>query len=386
MIEHYIDISYKSVNKVNEILCGDTVEVVRENEKTIIVLADGLGSGVKANILSTMTCKIASTMLKEGESILETIDTIMNTLPVCKVRNLAYSTFAIIEIDSLGYCSVIEYDNPPVFLLRKNNIVPLEKSILMYEDKKVLSSAFQLELGDQLVVVSDGVIHAGVGGILNLGWQWEHVADFLKKESKLYKSAERMSTALLDACNILYDYKPGDDTTVATIVMRAPETVELFSGPPENPENDALFMKEFMKNKHRKVVCGGTASNIVARILSTEVETTLDYSDPNIPPVGKIKGIDLVTEGVLTLSRTVEIIKNYRSQESTNLNKLDGATQLSKLLIEDCTHITFWIGSAINPAHQNPDFPSQFGIKRTVLNDLIDQLKQLGKVINIHYI
>lgn len=386
MIEHYIDISYKSVNKVNEILCGDTVEVVRENEKTIIVLADGLGSGVKANILSTMTCKIASTMLKEGESILETIDTIMNTLPVCKVRNLAYSTFAIIEIDSLGYCSVIEYDNPPVFLLRKNNIVPLEKSILMYEDKKVLSSAFQLELGDQLVVVSDGVIHAGVGGILNLGWQWEHVADFLKKESKLYKSAERMSTALLDACNILYDYKPGDDTTVATIVMRAPETVELFSGPPENPENDALFMKEFMKNKHRKVVCGGTASNIVARILSTEVETTLDYSDPKIPPVGKIKGIDLVTEGVLTLSRTVEIIKNYRSQESTNLNKLDGATQLSKLLIEDCTHITFWIGSAINPAHQNPDFPSQFGIKRSVLNDLIDQLKQLGKVINIHYI
>ncbi len=386
MIEHYIDISYKSVNKVNEILCGDTVEVVRDNEKTILVLADGLGSGVKANILSTMTCKIASTMLKEGESILETIDTIMNTLPVCKVRNLAYSTFAIIEIDASGYCSVIEYDNPPVFLLRKNVVIPLEKSILTYEDKKVLSSSFQLELGDQLVVVSDGVIHAGVGGILNLGWQWEHVADFLKKESKLYKSAERMSTALLDACNTLYDYKPGDDTTVATIVMRAPETVELFSGPPEKPEDDAKFMKQFMQNKHRKVVCGGTASNIVARNLSTEVETTLDYADPNIPPIGKIKGIDLVTEGVLTLTRAVEIIKKYRSQEATNLSKSDGATQLAKLLIEDCTHISFWIGSAINPAHQNPDFPSQFGIKRTVLNDLIDQLKQLGKVINIHYI
>lgn len=386
MIKHYIDIAHKSVNKVNEILCGDTVEVVRENDKTILVLADGLGSGVKANILSTMTCKIATTMLKEGESILETIDTIMNTLPVCKVRNLAYSTFAIVEIDAAGYCSIIEYDNPPVFLLRKNEIIPLKKDILTYEDKTVLLSAFQFELGDQLIVVSDGVIHAGVGGILNLGWQWEHVADFLKKESKLYKSAERISTALLDACNILYDHKPGDDTTVASIVMRAPEAVDLFSGPPKDPENDANFIKSFMKEKHRKVVCGGTASNIVAHNLSTVIETSLDYSDPNIPPIGKIKGIDLVTEGVLTLSRTVEIIKNYRSQESTNLTKTDGATQLAKLLLEDCTHITFWIGGAINPAHQNPDFPSEFGIKRTVLNQLIDQLKLLGKIIKIHYI
>lgn len=386
MMENYIDIAYKSVNKVNEILCGDTVEVVRENDKTILVLADGLGSGVKANILSTMTCKIASTMMKEGESIFETIDTIMKTLPVCKVRNLAYSTFAIIEIDESGYCSVIEYDNPPLFFLRNHEIVPLEKSTLTYEDKKVFSSSFQLELGDQLIVVSDGVIHAGVGGIMNLGWQWEHVADFLKKESKLYKSAERIATALLDACNTLYDYKPGDDTTVASIVLRRPESVDLFSGPPEDPEQDAQFVSRFMDNNHKKVVCGGTASNIIASNLNREVETSLDYIDPLVPPIGKIKGIDLVTEGVLTLSRTVEIIKQYRAQESTNLSKLDGATKLAKLLIEDCTHITFWIGSAINPAHQNPDFPSELSIKRSVLTELMDQLKSLGKVITIHYI
>lgn len=386
MMEHYIDIAYKSVNKVNEILCGDTVEVVRENKKTILVLADGLGSGVKANILSTMTCKIASTMLKEGESILETIDTIMQTLPVCKVRKLAYSTFAIIEVSESGYCSIIEYDNPPVFLLRNNEIMPLDKSVLTYEDKKVLSSEFQLELGDQLVVVSDGVIHAGVGGIMNLGWQWEHVADFLKKESKLYKSAEGIATALLDACNTLYDYKPGDDTTVASIVLRPPETVDLFSGPPENPDADKDFVKAFMAGRNKKVVCGGTASNIVAENLNTEVETSLDYIDPQVPPIGKIKGIDLVTEGVLTLNRTIDIIKKYRSQEATNLRKQDGATRLAKLLLEDCTHINFWIGSAINPAHQNPDFPTQLGIKRSVLNELIDQLGQLGKVIDIHYI
>jgi hypothetical protein len=386
MTDHYIDVAYKSVNKVNEILCGDTVEVVREKDKTILVLADGLGSGVKANILSTMTCKIASTMLKAGESVIETIDTIMNTLPVCKVRQLAYSTFAMIEIDPSGLCTIIEYDNPPVFFLRDNILVPLEKETLVYEDKKVLRTSFQMEIGDQLIVVSDGVIHAGVGGILNLGWQWEHVADFLIKESKLYKSAERISTALLEACNVLYDYQPGDDTTVASIVIRSPEVVDLFSGPPENPSDDAEFVSRFMKNKNKKIVCGGTASNIIAKNLSTEVETSLDYLTPDIPPIGHIKGIDLVTEGVLTLSRTVEIIKSYRNQGNINLNKQDGATKLSKLLIEDCTHITFWIGGAINPAHQNPDFPSELSIKRSILNELIKQLEQLGKIITINYL
>ncbi|MBN2897656.1 MAG: SpoIIE family protein phosphatase [Clostridia bacterium] len=386
MTEHFIDIAYKSVNKVNEVLCGDTVEVVRENDKTILVLADGLGSGVKANILSTMTCKIASTMLKEGESVLETIDTIMHTLPVCKVRNLAYSTFAIIDISNDGLCNIIEYDNPPVFILRNNHLLELKKETMIYEDKKVFLTSFQMELGDQLVVVSDGVIHAGVGGIMNLGWQWEHVADFLKKESRLYKSAERIATALLDACNILYDFKPGDDTTVASIILRAPETVDLFSGPPENSAGDADFVRQFVQSPGKKVVCGGTASNIVAKNLNTEVETSLDYLTPDIPPIGHIKGIDLVTEGVLTLSKSVELIRRYRHQEHINLNAQDGATRLSKLLIEDCTHINFWIGSAINPAHQNPDFPSTLSIKRSILNELIQLLQQLGKVIHIHYI
>lgn len=386
MMAHYIDIAQKSVNKVNEILCGDTVEIVRDKDKTILVLADGLGSGVKANILSTMTCKIASTMLKAGESVIETIDTIMNTLPVCKVRNLAYSTFAIIEIDTAGLCTIIEYDNPPVFFLRNHTIIPLERKSMVYEDKKVFRSSIQMEIGDQLIVVSDGVIHAGVGGIMNLGWQWEHVADFLTKESKLYKSAERMSTALLDACNVLYDYKPGDDTTVASVVIRAPEVVDLFSGPPENPENDLNFVTQFMKTKNKKVVCGGTASNIIAKNLNTEVETTLEYFTPDIPPIGHIKGIDLVTEGVLTLSKTVDIIKRYRNQENISLNKEDGATKLSKLLIEDCTHINFWIGSAINPAHQNPDFPNELSIKRSILNKLIKQLEHLGKIVTINYL
>ena len=276
----YVDVAQKSMNKHGEILCGDNVEIFKDKDKTILVLADGLGSGVKANILATMTCKIAVTMLKEGESILETIDTIMNTLPVCKVRNLAYSTFAIIEISKDGNCSIIEYDNPPVFIVRENKFLDLEKELLMYQDKKVYSSSFKLELGDQLTVVSDGVIHAGVGGILNLGWQWNHVRDFLIKESRYLKSADRISSSLLETCRTLYENHPGDDTTVATIVARREEIVNLFSGPPEDPKKDEAFVKEYMNQEGKKIVCGGTASKIISRILDQPIETDLEYFDP----------------------------------------------------------------------------------------------------------
>ena len=385
----FIDIAHKSMNKHGEILCGDNVEIYKDDEKTILVLADGLGSGVKANILATMTCKIAVTMLKEGESILETIDTIMNTLPVCKVRNLAYSTFAIIEISKDGNCSIIEYDNPPVFVVRDNQFLNLDKELLMYQDKKVYSSSFELQLGDQLTVVSDGVIHAGVGGILNLGWQWEHVRDFLIKESTYLKSPDRVSSSLLETCRTLYENNPGDDTTVASIVARKKELINLFSGPPENPEVDEDFVKEYMNQKGKKIVCGGTASKIVSRILDEPIETDLEYFDPKIPPIGHIKGIDLVTEGVLTLSRTIEILRGYAKNNEVNnfnLNKKDGASLLAKFLIEDCTHINIWVGNAINPAHQNPDFPIELSIKLKIVNDLNSILKELGKVTNLKYI
>ena len=382
-MSYYIDIATQSLNKVGEELCGDKVEVFRDTNRTVIVLADGLGSGVKANILATMTTKIAGTMLIKGESIEETVDTLMKTLPVCQVRKIAYSTFGVISIGPEGNCVMLEYDNPPIFILRDGKNISIQKRKISFDGKIVLRSSFRLQEGDSLTLCSDGVIHAGVGETLNHGWEWEHVASFLSRQT--VKTADQLNQRLIDACAKLYNHHPGDDTTAVTVKLRAPENLCLFTGPPIDPDDDSYLVKKFVKQSGKKIVCGGTAANIISRELHREIETCLDYLDPEIPPVAKIKGIDLVTEGVLTLQKTIDRLEAFRlKQPGYDPARQDGATLLAKLLINDSTHIQFFIGRAINPAHQNPNFPAALSIKMHVVESLMEELKKIGKEVEVH--
>ncbi|SKC55376.1 SpoIIE family protein phosphatase [Maledivibacter halophilus] len=387
----FIDISYDSLNKYGEELCGDKVEVVYTDDSVIIVLADGLGSGVKANILATLTSKIAATMLKEGSTLDETVDTIIQTLPVCKVRKLAYSTFTIIKVYNDGKVYIVECDNPPVFFIRDNKILDIKKIDKVINGKLIKESEFMLKKGDVLASVSDGVIHAGVGGVLNLGWQWENVAEYLERLSKDMKSAKNISKGLVNACKNLYVNKPGDDTTVAAIKIRKPEIINIFTGPPKDPNKDKYVIEELMRSEGKKIVCGGTAAKIASRELNEELITNLEYIDKDVPPTASIKGIDLVTEGVLTLSKTVEKIKSFSDSTSDgytvyNPTKRDAASLLAKMLVEECTHINFWVGKAVNPAHQNPDLPIDLSIKLKVVEQLIKIMKKLGKTVNLTYV
>lgn len=390
-MSYFIDVAFDSLNKFGEELCGDKVEIVRTEDSVIVVMSDGLGSGVKANILATLTCKIAATMLKEGASFNETLDTIINTLPVCRVRKLAYSTFTIIKIYNDGRVYVAEYDNPPIFLMSREKKDPEKQdNAILLNNRVVKESFFELQEGDSLTVVSDGVIHAGVGGILNLGWQWNNVEDFLARQVRVEKCAAGISKSLIEVCMNLYADKPGDDTTVVSVKLRTEEKVDLFTGPPQNPEDDQWVINKLLNGNGKKVICGGTAAKIAARELKEEIVTTMEFIDPEVPPTACIKGLDLVTEGVLTLCKTVDKIKTYIShgtkQNACCYKGDDGASKLAKLLIEDCTHLNLWVGKAVNPAHQNPDLPIDLSIKLKVVNELAALMEKLGKKVQLTYI
>jgi Serine phosphatase RsbU, regulator of sigma subunit len=387
----FIDVAYNTLIKHGEELPGDMVNIIRLEDCTIIVMADGLGSGVKANILATLTSKIAGTMLKEGADIYETVDTIVNTLPVCKVRNIAYSTFTLIKIYENGDMYIAEYDNPQTFMVRNGQSINIPMKELIINGRKVKESNLTLQDGDVLTVVSDGVIHAGLGDVLNLGWQWKDVENYLRKRASEAYSAQSLENDLLEACSDLYFGKPGDDTTVVSIKIRTPSYVNLFTGPPREKENDKMVIKEFMGSKGKKVICGGTAANIAERELNRKLKVNLDFLSKDVPPMATMEGIDLITEGVLTLSKALEKIKKLQEPFSHNCNNVDfsgkdGVSKLVKILIEDCTHLNIWVGKAVNAAHQNPDFPVDLSIKFKIVEELGGVMTRLGKKVKIKYI
>lgn len=386
----WTDTGFVSINHVNETLCGDRVEIIGDSENCMtLVLADGLGSGVKANILSTLTSKIICTMMAAGLPIEECVDTIIKTLPVCSVRKVAYSTFTIIRVTNNTTAEVIQFDNPNMILLRNGKSVDYPVVSRVIEGKTILESKIPLQLNDVFITMSDGAIYAGVGKTLNFGWQRDNIVEYIERLYDDTLSAKLIASMIVDECNRLYEGEPGDDTTVAAVRIRQRKPVNLLIGPPADPADCNKMMTLFFSKEGKKIVCGGTTSNIAAEYLHESIRTTLDYaSDPDIPPIAYIKGIDLVTEGVITLSRVVDYAKSYvEGSDLTNLWSLqtDGASQIAQMLFEYATDINFFVGKAINPAHQNPNLPITFGIKIRLVEELSECLKKMGKQIKVSY-
>jgi len=388
-MKYFFDINYKSINKHTEELCGDKVDYVCTDDGIIIVMSDGLGSGVKANILATMTVKIAVTMLREGASIDDTIETIINTLPECKVRKLAYSTFTIIVIDKDNNAYIAEYDNPPYFFYSHKRMIPVEKKERVIGNKRIYESNIRLEMGDALCVVSDGAIHAGIGQMLNLGWSWEEINEYLRELINVNRSSQLINGNFIGVCNNLYNNKPGDDTTILTVKVRKPEVIDVFIGPPADKSNDAYLCEIMKSSPNIKIICGGTTALIAERELGLKLEVDMESMKEDVPPIAHMEGFDLVTEGVLTLGKTLENIRKLNNSSFENAivqSNYDGCYLLSKYLTDFATHINFYLGNAVNPAHQNPNFPADFNIKKTIINNLIGELKKAGKKIKVTYI
>ena len=384
------DIGYYSLNKRGEQLCGDHVDIVEQNENSpVIVLADGLGSGVKACILSTLTSKIISTMMAQSMPIEECVATIASTLPVCEVRGIAYSTFTIILIQNNQEADIIQYDNPSVILLRdgKNFIYPETTSEI--GGKTIHRSHIKLQKNDTFIAMSDGAIYAGVEKSLNYGWQRDNIIDFMETMYDSGFTAKTLSTILLDECNRLYEGEPGDDTTVCTVKLRERQAMNLMIGPPANPDDVPEIMSLFFSKEGKHIVCGGTTSSLAAQFLNKPLDTGLPvYIDPEIPPTSKLEGVDLVTEGVITINKVLSYAQNYLEDNEHYKQwsyKKDGASLIARMLFEDATDIQFFVGRAVNPAHQNPNLPINFNIKMRLVDELSECLKKMGKRIKVRY-
>ena len=382
------DIGYKSINHVGEQLCGDHVDIIEPDENsTVIVLSDGLGSGVKASILSTLTSKIISTMLAEGLALEECVSTIAATLPVCSVRGVAYSTFTIIHIKNNETAEIIQYDNPQVVVIRDDVNYDYPKTEMNIGGKKIFKTVLNLQENDVFVAMSDGCPHAGIGTAYNFGWKREDIIGFIETLVPAGYTAKTLSTMLVDECNRLYDNKPGDDATACIVKIRKRVPMNMLFGPPSNRDDVERMMSLFFSKEGKHIVCGGTTSSIAAKYLNKPLKAKLDFTS-DMPPIAEIEGVDLVTEGVITVNRVLEYANDYLGENKFYEHwsfKKDGASLISRLLFEEATDINFYVGRAINPAHQNPDLPINFNIKMNLVSELTKCLKKMGKRIKVSY-
>ncbi len=386
-MDFYINVASKSLTKENEELCGDKVEIIRNDDSVIIIMADGMGSGVKANILATLTCKIIGTMLKEGANIEDTVETVVKTLPECNIRKVAYCTFTILQIFYTGKAYLIEYDNPNMVVFRNKHKWSPEGSVKTINDKKIKETRFNVDIGDLFGIVSDGIVHAGEGNTLNMGWQLENVSEFIEYFVKNGDGPDKICKMLSDTCDGLYGGKYKDDATTVIVAIEAPKLAKIMIGPPINHDLDKEAVNELLSGSGIKIVCGGTTSRIVGRYVNAGEEGELFGLGSDVPPISQMKGIDLVTEGVLTLSKVSDILNLCLKDKEfiKSLDIKDGADKLASIIMNNCTDINFIVGTAENPVHKNVDTRISFEYKMKLIDSIANKLKMLDKRIRIQY-
>jgi hypothetical protein len=385
-VSHFLDLSSAALNKAGEELCGDQIRVLRTDDRTRVVLSDGLGSGVKANILATLTSGIIITMLREDVPLVDVIETVAGTLPVCQVRKLAYATFTIIEVDHHTYdVRVINFDNPPVFYFREGCLSELRNWTETILGRRMIFSEGRLENGDFLAAISDGVWYAGLGQSYNFGWGWENVASYIQTIlSRRVRVAQTVVDEVMDHTRKLYGNTPGDDASLVGLLLRGRQSAMVFTGPPLDKAQDVMYARRLLDFPGRRIVCGGTTANIVARQVGREVDVLLASLDDDVPPMGRLPGVHLVTEGILTLNKAIRAIEAAQGDLVNLPDEHNGAILLAlELLAAD--DITFVVGQQVNAFYQNPMLPDSVSIRPNLVRRLVTMLRGLHKHVTVHY-
>ena len=370
----YYEWGTMQLHKHREELCGDSVAISRRSDSVTLALSDGLGSGVKANILATLTTRIAMHLLENDLPLSEVVQTLSQTLPVCRVRKLAYSTFAIAQFFRDGHARIVEFDTPPAILLRGRKQAPLAFNERAIGGKTIREVVLELKLGDWIVFVTDGVLNAGIGGVYPLGWGWEQTTRYLEGHTHPELSAQAVAEKLAETVSDLYAGDPGDDVSIVAIKVRRKLVATVFTGPPVESADDERVLSGFMKRGGLHVVCGGTTAKIVSRHLGRPLDVDLETMKPDVPPLARMENLDLVTEGILTLTKANDLLRSGAGKETVRF-QTDGAAALVRLLL-NVDHVHFIVGLAANPAHQNPNLPVQLGIKLAVVREIAEMLRQ----------
>jgi len=378
----FIEVTCQQKSHGDARVCGDVFisKRIKEEGRIIVVLSDGMGHGIKANLLGTLTATLAVSFTQEHKEVQKISEIIMNTLPVDSVKQMNYSTFTIVEVDANGEVRILEYENPKTLILRGIRLHEPVWNVIVTEGEKhsgkeILTTTFHPQKEDRLVFCSDGVIQSGLGSEkYPMGFGEENyrllVIDAIREEHDI--SAVKLASKVLDKANLNDNYHPKDDISCAVIYFREPRKLMICTGPPQNMENDALIAGILSQFDGKKIISGATTGDMIAREWKREITDTHVMLDPELPPVSHMEGVDLITEGILTLSKVSELLKKYTQNYKLGKGPADEIVRM----IMDCDEIHFLVGTGINVAHQDPTLPIELELRRTVVHRITRTLEE----------
>jgi Stage II sporulation protein E (SpoIIE) len=390
--ENFIEVDYCQRAKHGQLIAGDVflTEKVKEEGRIVSVLSDGLGSGVKASVLASMTATMALKFAVSPMDIRKSAEIIMDTLPICSVRKISYSTFTVVDMARSGQTRIIEHGNPSFLLIRREGEACIEKTEVRPErwrDRIISYTTFEVKREDRIVFFSDGISQAGMGEYRTpIGWGLPGVESYIREQIDRHPhiSARELSRALVARAEEVDGLTAKDDITCAVVYVRSPRQLLVMTGAPFNRVHDQDLAKMAERTPGRKVICGGTTANIISRQLNRPIEIDLRQArDSRVPPPARMQGFDLVTEGILTLGEVLRILEEGLAPEELKTN---AAVRLTRMLL-DSDVVRFAVGTRINEAHQDPNIPVDLDLRRNIVKRIARILedKHMMRVI-VQYI
>lgn len=389
----FIEVGYSQRPHHSERICGDSHLSAKMdgNQRVVAVLSDGMGHGVKANVLATLTSTMALSFTKEHKSPNKIAQIIMKALPECSQRQMSYSTFTIVDVDLRREVSIIEYENPQTIVMHGKEPFDPEWQCIVPEKKhprcmEILTCSFPPSLEDRIIFWSDGVIQAGLGADdYPRGWGVEDAKKFVHRmvSSNPSISAQSLAAKVVNMASSLDSWKLKDDATCVVIYLRTPRKLLLCTGPPYEEANDHQLASRLKYFDGRKIICGATTSSIISRELRIPVIDSQDFLDPELPPTSEMEGVDLITEGILTLSKVFSILESHDDNRELGAGAADSIVRL----LLDSDEITFVVGTRINEAHHDPMLPVELEMRRNIIRRIQAVLEQrFLKDVTVEYI
>lgn len=387
----FVEIEYCQNIKHGEEACGDDYKTVeRKNEARLItVLSDGLGSGIKASLLAHMTTSMAMNFVAKNMEIVKSSEIIMDSLPVCDERKISYATFTVVDILNHEHVRITEMDNPHFIHLRNGENINHDRTVLTssnWPDRKLSIASFKAQPEDRVIFFTDGVSQAGLGhNPHKFGWKRHGCFEYAKTcvNHNPQVSSWNLSRAIVNKARSMNPLnKCIDDITCGVIYFRTPRKLRLLTGPPFKHEHDREYANYLVDFDGKSIVSGGTTAQIISRELGREVKTCLFTGSKGLPPTSEIDNIDLVTEGILTLTevaRCLECDVSVKQMAPVVKNMLN--------LFIQSDMIEFIVGTKVNDAHQDPSLPVDLEIRRNIIKRLMYNLEtKFRKTVTVKYI